>query len=49
MSMDLIELQKIFEYELKRKLAQRCRTRNDELRFLLNSFRFYDYESSLIK
>ena len=48
MSMDLIELQKIFEYELKRKLAQRCRTRNDELRFLLNSFKFYDYESSLI-
>ena len=48
MSMDLIELQKIFEYELKRKLAQRCRTKNDELRFLLNSFKFYEHESSLI-
>ena len=48
MSMDLVELQKIFEYELKRKLAQKCRTKNDELRLLLNSFKFYDYESSLI-
>ena len=46
--MDLIELQKIFEYELKRKLAQRCRTKNDEIRFLLNSFKFYDYGSSLL-
>ena len=48
MSMDLIELQNIFEYELKRKLAQKCRTKNDELRFLLNSLRFYDYHSSPI-
>ena len=43
-----MELQQIFEYELKRKLAQKCRTKNEELRFLLNSFKFYDYHSSLI-
>ena len=46
--MDLVELQKIFEYELKRKLAQRCRTKNEELRFLLNSFKFYDYQTTLL-
>ena len=48
MSMDLIELKNIFEYELKRKLAQKCRTKNEEIRFLLNSFKFYDYQSSFI-
>ena len=48
MSIDLMELQQIFEYELKRKLAQKCITKNEELRFLLNSFKFYDYHSSLI-
>ena len=48
MSLDLNDLQSIFEYELKRKLAQKCRTKNDELRFLLNSLKFYDYLSSPI-
>ena len=46
--MDSNELKNIFEYELKIKLAQKCRTKNDEIRFLLNSFKFYDYQSSLI-
>ena len=46
--MNLNELKKIFEYELKRKLAQKCRTKNEEIHFLLNSFKFYDYQSSLI-
>ena len=46
MSMDMNELQNIFEYELKSKLNQKCRTKNDEIRVLLNAFKFYDYSIS---
>ena len=46
--MNINELQKVFEYELKRKLRQRCKTQNEEVRYLINSFKFYDYESSSI-
>ena len=48
MSMDLIELQQIFEYELKRKLAQKSRSVNDEIRHLYNAFKFYDIDNSLV-
>ena len=48
MSMDLTELQQIFEYELKRKLAQKSRSVNDELRHLYSSLKFFDIENSLV-
>ena len=38
------ELQQIFEYELKRKLAEKSKTTMGELRILLNGFKFYDLE-----
>ena len=37
------ELQKIFEHEIKRKLAERARSSADEYRILMNGFKFYDY------
>ena len=42
------EFQKIFEFEIRTKLSRRCQTRNEEIRQLYNSFRFYDYGSSSI-
>ena len=46
--MDIVELQGIFEYELKRKLAQRSRSPQEELRKLISAFKFFDYTSSFI-
>ena len=46
--MDIVEYQSIFEYELKRKLAQRSRSPQEELRKLLSAFKFFDYTSSFI-
>ena len=37
------ELKKIFEHEIKRKLAERARTSADEYRILMNGFKFYDF------
>ena len=37
------ELRKIFEHEIKRKLAERARSSADEYRILMNGFKFYDY------
>ena len=48
MSMNVEELRQIFEYELKRKLAQRSRSPQEELRKLISSFKFFDYTSSFI-
>ena len=48
MSMNIAELQSIFEYELKRKLSQRSRSPQEELRKLISAFKFFDYESSFI-
>ncbi|MCQ2820355.1 MAG: EF-hand domain-containing protein [archaeon] len=36
------ELRKIFEYELRRKLAMRAKTSSHEMIILINAFRFYD-------
>ena len=46
--MNIAELQEIFEYELKRKLAQRSRSPQEELRKLISAFKFFDYESKFI-
>jgi hypothetical protein len=46
--MDIVEFQSIFEYELKRKLAQRSRSPQEELRKLISAFKFFDYTSSFI-
>ena len=46
--MNLAELQEIFEYELKRKLAQKSRSPQEELRKLISAFKFFDYESKFI-
>lgn len=46
--MNIAELQSIFEYELKRKLAQRSRSPQEELRRLISAFKFFDYTSSFI-
>ena len=46
--MNIVELQSIFEYELKRKLAQRSRSQQEELRKLISAFKFFDYYSSFI-
>ena len=46
--MDINEFQKIFEYEIKRKLAQKFLSPQEELRKLINSFKFYDYTSSFV-
>ena len=48
MSMNIAELQSIFEYELKRKLAQRSRSPHEELRKLISAFKFFDYKTSFI-
>ena len=45
--MDINELKGIFEYELKRKLAQRSRSPIEELRKLISSLKFYDYSDSM--
>ena len=37
------ELKKIFEHEIKRKLAEKARTSADEYRILMNGFKFYDF------
>ena len=42
MESSLQDLQQIFEYELKRKLAERAKTSSGEFRVLLNGFRFFD-------
>ena len=34
----------IFEYELKKKLSERAKSYSDEIRLLLNCFKFYDLE-----
>ena len=46
--LDIDEFQKIFEFEIRTKLSRRCQTKNEEIRQLYNSFRFYDYGSSSI-
>ena len=46
--MDIIEFQSIFEYELKRKLAQRSRSPQEELRKVISAFKFFDYTSTFI-
>jgi Ca2+-binding EF-hand superfamily protein len=46
--MNIAELQEIFEYEIKRKLAQRSRSPQEELRKLISAFKFFDYESKFI-
>ena len=46
--MDIVEFQGIFEYELKRKLAQRSRSPQEELRKLISAFKFFDYTSSFL-
>ena len=40
------EFQKIFEFEIRTKLSRRCQTKNEEIRQLYNSFRFYNFGSS---
>ena len=40
------EFQKIFEFEIRTKLSRKCKTKNEEIRQLYNSFRFYDNNSS---
>ena len=43
------ELQNMFEYELKRKIAAKARFSSDEIKILLNSFKFYDlYATGLV-
>ena len=44
MDPSLLDLQQIFEYELKRKLSQRSKTSSGEMKILLNVFRFFDLE-----
>ena len=46
--MDINELKGIFEYELKRKLAQRSRSPIEELRKLISALKFYDYTDSMV-
>ena len=46
MSLQIDELKKIFEYEIKRKLSERARSAADEYRNLINGFKFYDYTYS---
>ena len=43
--MDILELKGIFEYELKRKLAQRSRSPIEELRKLISALKFYDFSN----
>ena len=46
--MDILELKGIFEYELKRKLAQRSRSPIEELRKLISALKFYDFSNSMV-
>ena len=46
--MDNVELKGIFEYELKRKLAQRSRSPIEELRRLIAALKFYDFSNSMV-
>ena len=46
--MNIKELKEIFEYELKRKLAQRSRSPIEELRKLISSLKFFDYSNSMV-
>ena len=45
--MDIKELKGIFEYELKRKLAQRSFSPIEELRRLISALKFYDFSNSM--
>ena len=45
-SNSLQELQQIFEYELKRKLTERAKSTSDEIRILLNNFKYFDLNYS---
>ena len=40
------EIKSIFEYEIKRKISERARSPADELRILMNGFKFYDYNNT---
>ena len=40
------DLKQIFEYELKRKLSERAKSSSEEMRILLNSFKFFDLNYS---
>ena len=42
MSNNINELKEIFEYELKTKLSEKAKSSTDELKTLLNCFKFYD-------
>ena len=46
--MDIKELKDIFEYELKRKLAQRSRSPIEELRKLISALKFYDFSNTML-
>ena len=46
--LDMEEFQKIFEFEIRTKLSRRCRSTNEEIRVLYNSFKFYDLENCSI-
>ena len=46
--MDIKELKGIFEYELKRKLAQRSRSPIEELRKLISALKFFDFSNSMV-
>ena len=46
--LDMDEFQKIFEFEIRTKLSRRCRTTNEEIRLLYNSFKFYDFDNTSI-
>ena len=46
--MDINELKGIFEYELKRKLAQRSFSSIEELRRLISALKFYDFSNSMM-
>ena len=46
--MDINELKGIFEYELKRKLAQRSFSSIEELRRLISALKFYDFSNSML-
>ena len=42
MDSTLLDLQQIFEYELKRKLSERARKSSGEMNILLQGFKFFD-------
>ena len=51
MSSSFSELQNIFEYELKRKISERAKTRSQEIKTLLDCFKYFDtnYEGEIDK